>query len=264
MPSAPERRAAGVLTALLTAVFLTANVAHAAEPAPAVDPGKPSREEIQAAVEKLRADPNLGTTEKKRQLKRNTEPPEPQKIDPGSLSWLKWIAEAFRWFASTARALLWILAILLAGFLGLFIKRFAESRVERSRPVAFSMPTHVQDLDIRPESLPDDIGGTALSLWERGEHRAALALLYRGLLSRLAHVHGVPIRDSSTEGDCLTLAAERLALQPAAYAAQLIRLWQRAVYGNIEPTPEEFRAVSTGFAAAVDPRPTAAPVEQAA
>jgi len=264
VPSGPERRAAGALSTLLTAIFLTANIAHATEPAPAIDSGKPSREEILAAVEKLRADPNLGTTEKKRELRRNTEPAEQPKINPNSMSWLKWIAEAFKWLASTARVLVWVVAILLAGVLGLFIKRLVESRGESSRPVAFSMPTHVQDLDIRPESLPDDIGGTALSLWERGEHRAALALLYRGLLSRLAHVHGVPIRDSSTEGDCLVLAAQRLALQPAAYAAQLIRLWQRAVYGNIEPTPEEFRALSTGFAAAVASQPTAVPVEQAA
>ena len=72
---------------------------------------------------------------------------------------------------------------------------------------AFVAPTHVRDLDIRPESLPDDIGAAARALWDRGEHRAALALLYRGLLSRLAHVHRLPIRDSSTEGDCLALAA---------------------------------------------------------
>ena len=48
------------------------------------------------------------------------------------------------------------------------------------------------------------------ALWDRGDHRAALALLYRGLLSRLVHVHRVPIRDSSTEGDCLALAARCL------------------------------------------------------
>ena len=35
---------------------------------------------------------------------------------------------------------------------------------------------------------------TALGLWERGEARAALSLLYRGLLSRLVHTYQVPIR----------------------------------------------------------------------
>jgi hypothetical protein len=126
------------------------------------------------------------------------------------------------------------------------------------------MPTHVRDLDIRPESLPDDVGGAALELWERGEHRAALALLYRGLLSRLAHVHAVPIRDSSTEGDCLALAATHLPATRAAYVERLIRVWQRAVYGNVEPTEEEFHFLGATFASALD-MPAATPaVEQAA
>jgi len=110
----------------------------------------------------------------------------------------------------------------------------------------------VRDLDIRPESLPDDIGASALGIWERGEHRAGLALLYRGALSRLAHVHEVPIRDASTEGDCLSLANMHLSVQPAAYMARLIRVWQRAVYGSADPTDDEMRALCEGFAAALN------------
>ena len=67
--------------------------------------------------------------------------------------------------------------------------------------------------------------------------RAALALLYRGLLSRLAHVHRVPIRDSSTEGDCLALAAARLPPPTHEYAARLVHVWQRSVYGH-EPAAD--------------------------
>lgn len=271
MRSGVESRSARFQTALvvsLAATLVAAGLARAAEP-PVADPtagasDTPSRAEIQAAVEKLRSDPNLGTTEHKRKLVRNKQTEQAVKKREPAPSWLKWITDAFDWFASTARILVWVMAIVLAGILGLFIKRFIEARGEQSRPVAFSMPTHVRDLDIRPESLPDDIGGAALELWERGEHRAALALLYRGLLSRMAHVHGVSIRDSSTEGDCLALAAQHLLPQQAAYATRLVRLWQGAVYGNIEPTPEEFRAVSSDFAATVDAIPAAAPVEQAA
>ena len=247
-------------TALLAAMLVMSAIAGAAGPAPAPPPAAPTqqaptRQEILTAVEKLRADPNLGVTRKKRMLKfnnssnSNSAPSQGQKNAP---SWLHWVADAFEWVASTARILVWVVAILLAGVLGLVIKRLIDSRGDGVRPTAFSMPTHVQDLDIRPESLPEDIGSAALELWGRGEHRAALALLYRGLLSRLAHAHGIPIRDSSTEGDCLALAAARLAPQPAAYVTQLIRLWQRAVYGKIDPSDDEFRELSAGFAAAVE------------
>jgi hypothetical protein len=45
---------------------------------------------------------------------------------------------------------------------------------------------------------------------------------------------------------------------------RLIRVWQRAVYGNIEPTAEEFHFLGTGFATAVDMPAETAAVEQAA
>ena len=252
--TARRRTRAGAVLALVT--LLMAITTTAAE-AP-----QPTREQVAAAVEKLKADPNLGIDKKTRKLVRNStaEPNTP----PTSPGWLNWIADAFRWLASTARALVWVAGILLVGILALYIKRFVESRGERSVPLRFSMPTHVRDLDIRPESLPDDVGGAALELWERGEHRAALALLYRGLLSRLAHVHAVPIRDSSTEGDCLALAATHLPAARMAYVERLIRVWQRAVYGNVEATAEEFHFLGTGFATAVDMPAETVAVEQAA
>lgn len=223
---------------------------------------QPTREQVKAAVEKLKTDPNLGADKKTRKLVRNSKAE--QNAPPTSPDWLHWIADAFKWFAGTARALLWVAGILLAGILALYIKRFVEARGERSVPLRFSMPTHVRDLDIRPESLPEDVGGAALALWQRGEHRAALSLLYRGLLSRLAHVHGVPIRDSSTEGDCIALAVTHLPAARSAYVVRLIRVWQRAVYGNIDPTSDEFNSLSTGFSAAVDTLPETAAVGRAA
>lgn len=233
------RAGAGAVLALLTLLTATSTIAAEAP--------QPTRAQVASAIEKLKADPNLGVDQKTRKLVRNStaEPNTPQT----SPSWLHWIADAFSWLASTARALVWVAGILLVGILALYIKRFVESRGERSVPLRFSTPTHVRDLDIRPESLPDDIGGAALELWERGEHRAALALLYRGLLSRLAHVHAVPIRDSSTEGDCLALAATHLPAAQVVHVERLIRVWQRAVYGNVDPTAEEFHALSAGFSA---------------
>jgi hypothetical protein len=119
------------------------------------------------------------------------------------------------------------------------------------------VPTHVRDLDIRPESLPVDIGAAARTLWSRGEHRAALALLYRGLLSRLAHVHQVPVKDSSTEGDCLALAVTHLTIDRSEYTSRLIRVWQRAVYGGVNAETSAVYALCDGFAPALDPAPDA-------
>jgi len=121
------------------------------------------------------------------------------------------------------------------------------------REERFVAPTHVRDLDIRPESLPRDIGIAARALWDRGEHRAALALLYRGMLSRLAHVHRVPIRDSSTEGDCLALAASHLTQEGREYASRLVRVWQRFVYAGQDTQPATVYVLCDDFASALDP-----------
>ena len=93
---------------------------------------------------------------------------------------------------------------------------------------------------------------TARVLWDRGEHRASLALLYRGMLSRLAHVHGVPIRDSSTEGDCLSLAATHLSQLPCEYASRLIGVWQEFVYGGESTEPSTVYILCDGFAVTLD------------
>ena len=100
--------------------------------------------------------------------------------------------------------------------------------------------------------MPDDIGSAALALWERGEQRAALALLYRGLLSRLVHAHGVPIRASSTEGECLALAQPRLAAAERAVRGAARETWGAAVYGGSCPPPGPCRALCGEFAGALD------------
>lgn len=58
-----------------------------------------------------------------------------------------------------------------------------------------------------------------------------MALLYRGMLSRLAHRHRVPIRDSSTEGDCVALAMAQLP-DRSDYVRNLVKVWQRLGYGH--------------------------------
>jgi hypothetical protein len=197
-----------------------------------------SRMEIDRAAETLKKDPNLASKENVRSLRWTREPKEQPKKARNQDSfewpeWMRWIGELFSWIGETSRMLMWVIVGVLVALLAwVVIRTFSGKRLT---PAArrFIPPTHVQDLDIRPESLPTDIGAAARALWDRGERRAALALLYRGLLSRLVHTYEVPIRDSSTEGDCLTLAARKLDTTRLDYATRLVRTWQRAIYGGL-------------------------------
>ncbi|HET9474001.1 MAG TPA: DUF4129 domain-containing protein, partial [Steroidobacteraceae bacterium] len=171
--------------------------------------------------------------------------------------WLESIFNFFGWLLQTSRMLFWLLiAAFVVALIVLLVRLFA-TRGPEGRAARFIAPTHVQDLDIRPESLPDDIGATARQLWDRGEHRAALALLYRGLLSRLAHVYEIPIRDSSTEGDCLALAGRVLESRRTDYATRLVRTWQRAIYGGLGVDDAVVHELCAGFDAHLE-LPTAA------
>jgi hypothetical protein len=76
--------------------------------------------------------------------------------------------------------------------------------------------------------------------------------MYRGLLSRLVHVHNVPIRDSSTEGDTLQLTATRLGEDKRNYVTRLIRIWQHAVYGGQQPETGSLYVLCDEFAPALD------------
>lgn len=209
----------------------------------------PSDAEIARALDQVRADPNLAVERTIKMLRwKNAETSKTSRAS----RWFPWLAGFFRWLDQSARVLVWCAAALLAGLVVRWLLRVFRARAGGRDERPYVAPTHVRDLDIRPESLPDDIGTAARALWDRGERRAALALLYRGLLSRLAHVHGVPIRDSSTEGECLALAARHLTDPRTEYAARLVRVWQRAVYGHQDVQGGIVHGLCDDFAAALD------------
>ncbi len=251
-----SRSNAPVVAALLAALVTSAPL-RAQEPTPPPLAGPVRPEEVASVLAKLEADPDIAPTKQVRVLQWESNPQE--KKGRGFWSWLRpvgklfaWLGEFFSWVTASSRFLVWIVAAVLIGFLAVFILRLIRSGALGAGADRFKPPSFVRDLDIRPESLPRDIGAAALALWEQGEKRGALALLYRGLLSRLVHVHAVPIRDSSTEGDCLALATRHLRAERLAYVSRLIRTWQGAVYGAEEVETEIVRALCAEFSAALD------------
>jgi hypothetical protein len=236
-------RTAGVRIAVFVLCCAAAPVAHA-QSAPEF-----SRDEVASAVATVKRDPNFGGERKMTLLRWRDKAPRSKR----DLSWLAWTTGFFGWTMQSARSLVWVGLALLAGWLAVYLTRVLRARGSAPESAdTFQPPTHVRDLDIRPASLPANIGEAARAMWERGDHRAALSLLYRGLLSRLSHVHRVPIVDSSTEGDCLTLLGDRVPPPTREYAARLVDAWRGFVYGGTEAATPAVHALCDGFAAALD------------
>jgi hypothetical protein len=218
----------------------------------------PTREQVNAEVEKLRADPDLSGVHKQKTLRFKKDEDKKKKTAPNSLP--DWVRNFARWMTEAGRAVVWVLGGLAVALFIVGLRHWIRVRAGAVKGPHAALPSHVRDLDIRPESLPDQIGAAAAALWQRGEHRAALSLLYRGALSRLVHQHAVPIRAASTEGECVALAAARLAPERSAFFGRLVSAWQLAVYGARLPESSSVLALCADF----DTQFRAAPVVQPA
>lgn len=233
---------------LLLAGALAVLCACGARPSAAAAPQEMStREQVKAAVERMRADPNLPGVKTERKLRfkdrdSEEEPDAPKKTD--SFDWLRDLIKAI---AEGARWLVWGLGALALAWLVLRVRRWVQVRAGGGRPGTQAWPSHVGSLDIRPETLPDDIGNAAAALWQGGQHRQALSLLYRGALSRLVHLHAVPVRAASTEGECVALSATRLAPPSQAFFVRLVAAWQLAAYGGRLPATAQVLAICGEF-----------------
>ena len=231
--------------AVVVVTLLT--LSPAAQEAPA--PDALDENHVAKALATVRSDPNLGG-ERTMKMLRWRQQQRKANANPG---WLSWVVGLFAWLMQSARYLMWVGVAVLAGWLGAYLWRALRSRDAAAEQAdAFVPPTHVRNLDIRPESLPPNVGAAARKLWDRGDHRDALSLLYRGLLSRLTHVHRVPIVDSSTEGDCLVLLSGRVSPRTGEYATQLVDAWRTFVYGGAPAPRPAVHALCDGFAGALD------------
>lgn len=221
----------------------------------------PTRQQVQSARDKVKADPNLGGTHTEQSLRFKKSGDKPKdKVDQREPA-PTWLLGLARWVAEAGRLVIWVLGALAVALLAVGLRHWIKIRAEAGQIKGIKLPSHVRELDIRPESLPEQIGAAARDLWARGEQRAALSLLYRGALSRLVHEHGVPIRAASTEGECVQLASRRLGPGPSDFFGQLVGAWQLTVYGARLPEAAAVMALCDGFDRALGARtpPGAAP-----
>lgn len=162
--------------------------------------------------------------------------------------WLRALESFFIGLGETMRVLVWVLGAVALLVVVTAWHRWWHARAPAPPPAAEAPTASVTGLDIRPGSLPPDIGREARASWERGERTQALTLLYRGAVSALVARAGAPIRDSSTEEDCLRAARIAVAAPTADYFARLTRVRLLAVYGGRWPETSPVLGLCDEFA----------------
>ncbi len=151
-----------------------------------------------------------------------------------------------RWFATMVESLLWFALGVFVAMVGWWLWREMPRPFgprQRRRAVAAKTPLI---LGWNEMAAPPDagLGAAAWRLWTTGQPREALRMLYRGSLAGLATRHGLPVSASTTEDECLRLAAAHLT-DPGllGFFHQLTRVWQATAYAHRPPDEADARSL---------------------
>ncbi len=142
-----------------------------------------------------------------------------------------------KFLAESARLIAWIVVALVAAVLLYLLARYIGINGWQ-RGARRTAPDMLFGLDVRPESLPDDLPAAARAFLARGEIRAAVGLLYRGALVSLLQEGRIDIGRGDTEGECLqrvktAYRSDSDEKAKAAYFDSLVQLWQRVAYARL-------------------------------
>jgi hypothetical protein len=227
--------------------------------APAADSVKPvppadtafSAAALDAAIANLRHDPNIGGQTKVRTLRWAIKSqPRPPTTSPS------WIVGLFDFIGQFAGLLLWIAGAGAAAMAAIWIFRLLKSvepRAASAQPDADNR--RVLNLDIHPDSLPDDVSAAAIELLRAGRLRDALSLLYRASLSSAVHRYGVALGAHHTEREVLRTVKGALDEVRARYIADLVAIRQRVVYAGETMAADAALPLCAGFSTYFDPPP---------
>lgn len=222
----------GVLLFCLSAFAMALPEAASAQEA-ASPVGKVSASHPKQVIREVLGDPVFGQAiqEKEWRPKAKGEARAEQE-QPSSLSrklarWMERLVEGLRVVA-------WGIALLVAAVLLYVVIRFRDRwwPGQRALPVP---PEFLFGLDVRPESLPDDVAAAARAALAAGRVEEALSLLYRGALVALIHRVQLEFRAGDTEDDCLRRVRGRIDAAAEEYFAALLRQWRLVAYARLLP-----------------------------
>ena len=174
--------------------------------------------------------------------------PEPAEPDAETVSeWSRFFERTGETLAAAFKVIVVIVLVLVA----LWIYRSGKlvSWFRPSDPDTLP-PAEVAGLDIRRESLPDDVAAAARQLMKDGDRIGALSLLYRGALSVLVHRDQIEIDQSSTEGEVVR-RVKRAKMACAGYFGSLTSTWTRTAYGHREVSEGDLAQLIDAFETSV-------------
>ncbi|WDR33864.1 DUF4129 domain-containing protein [Pseudomonas serboccidentalis] len=190
------------------------------------------------------------------------DPATPAEARPGEApQWLKtllgWLdSQRFNALGTLIEVLLWGALIAAIGWLiwryREFLRTFVSRRAKLPARVRPPVPQQAFGLDLDPQTLPDDIAASAEQLWH-SQPRAALGLLYRGLLSRLLHDFDLTLKPADTEHQVLLRVEQLQRPELLSFSRTLTLHWQNMAYGHRVPAAHLQQELCNGWRALFGP-----------
>jgi hypothetical protein len=237
-PRGPAALLAPLLVGVLLLGLAPRLAAQPAAPAPSAAPASTASPAAgsapKAALQEVLTAPEFSAREKVWRLKPRSRP-QPRRATV-SLNWLEPVAAALKLLLLGAVA--FTIGYLLWSHRHGLRQAFARS----PEPAADPSGASAARTPAAWTPAPADLAGAAQAIWDQGDPRGALGLLYRGALAWLGQGTSpgpgprLPLGEATTEAECLRLAAE---LPQAGYLARLVGAWQAAAYAGQAPDPAD-------------------------
>lgn len=193
------------------------------------------RVQAKKRIEAVKAGPDFHTFETQRTLKFRYDWFDDEEEDK-DFDWPSWLKLIGVFLASLIEFILW--GVLIAIVILLVVVYRQE--IMKIKQVGFSDFLKQRQSRVKTELellSPDEsdlstIPQRALALWQNGDHRQALGLLYRSSLHVLINQQSMVLPDSLTEEECVRAVNTSQPDTVAQFFTNLTRNWQKVAYGH--------------------------------
>ena len=145
-------------------------------------------------------------------------------------------------FSQIVEILLWLAASLIIIYVTLLCLNWFKANQNKfqfqKRNEIKNKPEMLFGLNVDKNQDTKNISKYTLNLWQEKKYRAALALMYSALLSKLVHHYNFDFREGFTESECANLvySAEKSSLL-ARFVKEITQCWLLVAYAHVTPDP---------------------------
>lgn len=162
--------------------------------------------------------------------------PEEESIDEPNELWGKLLLL----IARGVEYLLWSVPVILLLFVIYYRKYWISYLIRSNKEKHAIIPDILSGMELNPETLPDNIIESAIRLWQGGEEREALSLLFRASLINIFTENKITITKALTEHECINVVNHSVNHDLASYFKLIAGHWIKMAYGHVKPDQDEF------------------------